>query len=92
MLGCSAGEPGLNWVCAYMIYVAYTQKGEIETTFFAVRAKALSLHVGMHLITCRHENTIEKNVTLQHTALVVECVAFKNAAFLFYSLAYLACT
>lgn len=34
----------------------------------------------------------KKNVTLEHTALVVECVAFKNAAFLFYSLAFLACT
>lgn len=44
-------------MCAYMIYVAYAQKGEREreregeTTFFAVGAKAPSLHVRMRMIT-----------------------------------------
>lgn len=93
MLGCSAGEPGLNWVCAYMIYVAYTQKEEIETTFFAVRAEALSPHVGMHLITAGMITLQERNVTLLHTAGRVWCVAFKEqSVFLSYTPASLACT
>lgn len=28
VLGCRAGKLGLNWVCAYMIYVAYTEGGD----------------------------------------------------------------
>lgn len=32
VLGWRAGEPGLKRVCAYMIYVAYTVKGEVETS------------------------------------------------------------
>lgn len=43
-MGCKAGAAGLKWVCAYMIYAAYTRKEETHTTFDRVRAKATSPH------------------------------------------------
>lgn len=37
-MGCRVDEPRLIWVCAYMIYVSYMQKGKAGMTFLEVDA------------------------------------------------------
>lgn len=69
VLGRRAGEPGLNWVCAYMIYVAYTQTVERETTFPPYMLERTRL---LHL---RWFYT--RNVLLQHTSWEMYC--FKDS-------------
>lgn len=85
MLGCRAGEPGLNWVCAYMIYVAYTQKVEGEDDDLLCSWSQSSLLACYNALDhCRHADTIRE--MSDYNIRGGSCIALKiQSGYLFYS-------